>query len=479
MALTFTQHPIEAAIQTPVITNWTPIVPYMVNKSSISGLFYYKFIMEIRETDVSGALLAKIKQRKSAAVSGVTNVKCLFDVRDIINTHLETQRAVSGVSSSSIHTVGEANTSYIFSQNSSQIKKIYVRVYEEYSSSASQPPIEQTGGAINGTLFYIEASLPLGTARGTTYFQGTAFEGYRMVGTSSKVLSDIEKSYQKPNFINSPTTLVYRNYVRTKDYHTIAFINGETDFESVGKYWKVEYFSKPATSIGSYEFINQNSNGGANPLTASGEVNSDIERLIYFGSGPANLEAYNDGGSNAHRPSNNSGWAYYSVHASSTSGGSAKSDTYYFIKDDDNCKGFDIRRLAWRNSKGCYDYFNFKMKSTQTIDIKRNTYETMIGEYGRVLFEYDTFKNGIEVRETSARVTETINTDFLNEAEANLLESLLVSTKVDVVQDGTATTYTVPVTIKDSKFIRKTIANNKLIQYTITIEYSQPLNTNS
>ena len=103
----------------------------------------------------------------------------------------------------------------------------------------------------------------------------------------------------------------------------------------------------------------------------------------------------------------------------------------------------------------------------------------MIGEYGRVLFEYDTFKNGIEVRETSARVTETINTDFLNEAEANLLESLLVSTLVNVVQDGTATTYTVPVTIKDSKFIRKTIANNKLIQYTITIEYAQPLNTNS
>ena len=126
-----------------------------------------------------------------------------------------------------------------------------------------------------------------------------------------------------------------------------------------------------------------------------------------------------------------------------------------------------------------YFYIHNTKNARKTIDIKRNTYETMIGEYGRVLFEYDTFKNGIEVRETSARVTETINTDFLNEAEANLLESLLVSTKVDVVQDGTATTYTVPVTIKDSKFIRKTIANNKLIQYTITIEYSQPLNTNS
>ena len=433
--------------------------------------------MEIRETDASGTLIAKIKQRKSAAVSGVTNVKCLFDVRDIINTQLNTQISETGTGSESIHLIGKADSTEIFSQNTSQIKQIYIKVYEEYSSSANQPPTEQTGGAINNTLFYIEASLPLGTGRGTTYFQMNRFETYRLVNGLSKVLSDIQLSSKKFQFTSSPTGSVYRNYVRDMDYHTIGFLNGETDFESVGKYWKIEYFSKPGSSIASYEFINQNSTGGANPLTSGGEVSSDAERLIYFGCGPGNLETQSID-TNA-RPTNNSQWNYYTVYASETSGGSAKSSTYYFIRDNDNCKGFDIRRLAWRNSKGCYDYFNFKMKSTQTIDIKRDTYQTMIGKFNQPLYEYNNYENGIETRETSARITETINTDFLNEAEATLLESLFVSTKIDVVLDPDSSEYTVPVTIKDSKFIKKTIANNKLIQYTIAIEYAHPLNTNS
>jgi len=118
------------------------------------------------------------------------------------------------------------------------------------------------------------------------------------------------------------------------------------------------------------------------------------------------------------------------------------------------------------------------MKSTQTVNIKRNTYETMIGNFERLIYSYDNFQNGIETRETTARITETLNTDFLDEAEVLLLEKLLVATDVNVVSNK-YTTFTVPVTIKDTKYIRKSIENNKLMQYTITIEYAHPLNTNS
>ena len=38
------QIPVEAAKQVPVITNWTPVVPYMVKQTSITDLFYFKFI---------------------------------------------------------------------------------------------------------------------------------------------------------------------------------------------------------------------------------------------------------------------------------------------------------------------------------------------------------------------------------------------------------------------------------------------------
>jgi len=33
--------------------------------------------------------------------------------------------------------------------------------------------------------------------------------------------------------------------------------------------------------------------------------------------------------------------------------------------------------------------------------------------------------------------------------------------------------------VKDSAFVKKTVANDRLIKYTINIEYANPINTNS
>ena len=53
-----------------------------------------------------------------------------------------------------------------------------------------------------------------------------------------------------------------------------------------------------------------------------------------------------------------------------------------------------------------------------------------------------------------------------------------MSTDVYIVENAD-TSFTEPVMITDTNFIRKTQANNKNIQYTINIEYSNPVNTNS
>ena len=46
--------------------------------------------------------------------------------------------------------------------------------------------------------------------------------------------------------------------------------------------------------------------------------------------------------------------------------------------------------------------------------------------------------------------------------------------------ENSDTTYTVGVMVTDSSFVRKTQANDGMrIQYTIKIEYANPLNTNS
>jgi hypothetical protein len=87
-------------------------------------------------------------------------------------------------------------------------------------------------------------------------------------------------------------------------------------------------------------------------------------------------------------------------------------------------------------------------------------------------------QRGKATRQVTATVKETLNTDWITEQDANLLEKLIMSTNVYIVENSD-TTYTEGVVVTDSSFIRKTNANDNLIQYTVQIEYANPINTNS
>ena len=206
--------------------------------------------------------------------------------------------------------------------------------------------------------------------------------------------------------------------------------------------------------------------------------------MIYFGCGAGNLEAstvpaFSSAGTSAGaaQPSNFTDWAYYTV-AGYNGSFALQTTLYYFIKQDGSCKGFNVRRLAWRNSLGCYDYFNFKKKSTQTIEVTRNNYETIMGRFNASKWYYNNTMRGKKTRETTAVLKETLNTDWINEADANLLEKLIMSTDVYIVENAD-TDFTEGVIITDTSFVKKTVANNKMIQYTVQIEYANNVNTNS
>ena len=88
--LSFVQEPVNTTSKVPVITNWTPLIGYMLYQDDISSLFYFKLIMEIRLTDASGTLLGKLKQRRNGYAADVTNndARAFFDVKDILNSYL-------------------------------------------------------------------------------------------------------------------------------------------------------------------------------------------------------------------------------------------------------------------------------------------------------------------------------------------------------------------------------------------------------
>mgnify|MGYP003634585986 CR=1 FL=1 len=475
MALSFEQEPIGDSTTSPVITNWTPLVPYVLyQNASIAAFFYYKLVLEIRTEDSSGTLLAKILQRRNGFADDITNNKAraIFDVRDVVNSQLEDTIADQNNTTRSIHSVGANVVAKPFSTNSNQIKKLYVKGYQNYSGAANESPVDVTTGYVDDSKYYIAASLDLTTPRATADFQSTAFSGYSLNGATDTFLSDVQR--QGFGLIAGDEGRI--NYVQSTDLHTVAFLNGEAQFNSIPVRIYITYYDSSGSTIGSTQYIeNTTANGGAVPTTSGSEVDTNAERLLYFGCGPGNLQAQS--ATTAARPSNFTDWYFYTVQAT-TAAGSTVSDKYIFINQDGSCKGFKVRRLGWRNSLGCYDYFNFKKKSVQTIEVNRNNYETMLGNFNSDIYSYEDFARGKKTRQVTAVLKETLQTDWITETDAVLLESLIMSTNVSII-DNDDTDYTVPVMVTDTSFVKKTSANDGLIQYTVNIEYANPINTNS
>lgn len=488
MAITLDQKPVNSSDKIPVITNWNPVIGYMVKQgSSIAALFYFKLILEVRLDDASGTLLGKIKQRRNGYSPDINSnlARAYFDLKKIVNSQLVNtifDQNINGQPFQTIHKlcantgIGSTTTDYYSVSgdkrtDKTQIAKIYVKAYQEYSTNANQVPTIDVSSTENETAYYLQASLPLLTARddSASYVQGTAFQKYQASSSSDLFLSDLIKQNSKYNSIK-----VYRSKIRDDDYQTVAFLNDNGRFNSEIDEIKVIYYTISDSVISTTDITNSTTYGGYDPDSVTDDLDNDPYRLLYFGCGTANLEA---GSFSSSRPSNNSNWVRYTIQGFE-SGGNARTDIYEFERDNCRIKGFKTRRLAWVNSVGGYDYFNFTLKSTQKLKVKRNTYSSLIGYYSSSKFFYNNTQRGNTVRSTEATLTETLKTDWISEEDATLLQSLIKSNEVQIVQN-TDTEFTQGVNIVDTNFTVKTQANDKLIQYTIQIEYANNINTNS
>ena len=120
---------------------------------------------------------------------------------------------------------------------------------------------------------------------------------------------------------------------------------------------------------------------------------------------------------------------------------------------------------------------NFRGKSTESVDIKRNEIERVPGTWGSATFNYNNWDSGRESLYTEANRKLAINTDWLNEDEAAWLEELFTSINVQILADNNIV---YPVILTDKSYIKKTSVNNKIkIQYTINLEYANKIRTNS
>ena len=264
------------------------------------------------------------------------------------------------------------------------------------------------------------------------------------------------------------TTASTTQYARVNDYGTVPFFNYvANNVPAVYKF--IVTYTFPSGS--SQETIYQNTaNGGSSANTGDSNI-----KLMYAGLFPGNLKNW----STTFATAVSLGLTNYRIRAYNVSGGII-SPTLTFNILCDKVKGYESIRLTWLNQWGTWDYYTFQMKSIKSIGTRKTPYTQMTGTWNEKAYRIAGYKGGKKNFRVNTTETIKINTDFVSEEEGVWFEQLINSTEVYVLEGyqtdsafSSLNNYVQPATLKTSSYTRKTIANDRLMQYTFEIEKSK------
>ena len=266
-------------------------------------------------------------------------------------------------------------------------------------------------------------------------------------------------------FLTNASTTQYAN---VEDYGTVALLNQTAATD----YMEILYYDSTGAHLSGlddtiYTYI-------------TSALISDVRlRLLYFGCFPANLHNWSANFAAALLLD----LSYYTVRAFDEDS-NAVTKSYTININCPTLKGYVPIRLAWLNQWGVWDYYTFTKKSSRTISTKGSTYTQLEGTWNEAAFRLNGYRGGKKAFRVNATEKIKMNTDFVNESESEWFEELINSPEVYMLE-GFQTdssipllnTYVTPVRLTTSSYTRKTIANDKLMQYTFEVEKAKTLRT--
>ena len=280
-------------------------------------------------------------------------------------------------------------------------------------------------------------------------------------------------SFSKSFLTNAPST----QYANLEDYGTIPILTLDDNLNFI----KLIYKNSNGTIIGT-ENISKTAANGAFDI-----YNADIGfELLFFACFPANLQGSSAGFQALVSAGTIQGGSI--VVQAFNAASSVISKEYTINLNCPSGKGFEPIRLTWLNQWGAWDYYTFTMKSSKMISTKGSTYQQLAGSWNEATYRIDSFKGGKKAFRVNANEKITMNTDFVNESESEWFQELINSPEVYILEgfkDETATPntalnqYVTPVRLTTSSYTKKTIANDRLMQYTFEVEKSKTLRTQS
>jgi hypothetical protein len=394
-----------------------------------------------------------------------SNDKALFRISSILQDYTETDKSgydVNNINSSfnnnsmltsnhSIHQIDE------YARNRNNLNNCFCLGGYEYTNS-SGTTIQEFSISTDVNFNFFNSVLQHNAGYSTE-----DFSDYLLTGGTKKFLTNFPQNFEGTGLSGQK--------IQAGQYHTMAFLNGKHYLDSEVTRIRIRTYNSSDTLLATQYVDNTTLNGGAPfgssiTATVNGGDNTN-EGLLYFGCGTAQLTQLGVSLTNV---------AYYTVTALNVN--SNVSQVYYFTIQDADCKGFETIRLAFLNSLGAWDYYNFTKKSVRKTQINKTAIKQNYGTTPYIsttnvgdAFNFDYYNQGTYdggTRTFNVNAIETIeaNTDFITEDEAAILEELFLSPDVYM---QTGTTFE-PVVINETEYIKQTTANDMLKQYIITIE---------
>ena len=446
-------------------------IMFSVSETTIVATkFKVKFIAEVHVSgsainlSVANDMIGNFKTTPNNAGVGI------FDLRPILETFVSPDNEPSSTANATYKGIPKSTATFPihlvdkYSLSDNSIKYFAIQFKIEYSETADGVVLAPGQGSntqnsdntiqytmFNGVLQYDDVLTK--SLFGNDY--GYSLQNFELTDDDSQFLS------------NAPTT----QYARLTDYGTFPFLNFVPNSTDKVTSLTLKYYNSSGVQLGTDEDVpNQTSNGG---VTAVGDSNT---RLNYFGGFPANLDGWS-----TIWDANKANISYYTIQ--DTDGDSVLYRVNILCP---NLKGFEAIRLTWLNQWGTWDYYTFNMKSTRTLTTNRTSYTQLGGTWNKSTFRIADYKGGKKNFRVNSTEKIKLNTDFVTEAEGVWFEELINSPEVYIVNgfssdvSNTITNkYIDPVVLTTSSYVKKTIANDKVMQYTIEIEKSKMKRTQS
>ena len=458
MATTITQEPLYSPL--PVGQD---IIFTLTNASVVSTYFNVKFIAEVYISNLTPStatanLVGTFKTTPNTVGVGI------FDFSAVVETHVKADNLGSILSSYKgalslaapfppIHIIDK------LSLNPNAMRWMTIKFSIEGSTTATGIPSVISGQGVNSVDFKI--------FNGYVKYTNKLDEDDNDIGLDIGIGSDthLELGSTTASFLsNAPTT----QYANINDYGTVGLLPLNDNLS----YMKFTYYKTDGTTATESVLTN---------ISSSSAI---IQKLLYFGCFPANLRNWSTTFQGLVTAGTIEG-GYYTVQGFNVSN-DAISALYTINVNCPNLKNYEPIRLAWLNQWGAWDYYTFTLKSSRTISTQGSTYNQLEGTWNEAAFRLNGFKGGKRSFRVNATEKVTMNTDYVNESESEWFEDLINSPEVYMLegyQTDTAlsllNTYVTPVRLTTSSYTRKTIANDKLMQYTFEVEKSKTFRTQS